>query len=412
MIVQLNVEHTSGGLTASCKTHAQYLQDFGDGNSIDGIELMVERILLLYRTMCGEETEEGLRLLELCSHWVVMGKKDGYKAKKLDVGRTIQAPCFEMKVLWKLCFGLSDDTWIHSYDSWVHAGEDFDHPVTGAKAARMRRARSSGALDAAAFDRYMMPEYITTFFDIHMSVLAGGAPKALLDSFKKMVLYGPLVMSDGVTYWKTRGNPSGFMNTLRLNCWANLVAWCYIVARRLKQLGESWTSQDVFHTVNEDLFFEICGDDSRVWALTELGDRILDVQNEMQACMTIWNEELPWSVKLEGCAVLDLEESFETRILKAPSMVSRRLFVVNGVLWEPLVDASRAVRRLVHAEGRTWEEDAELVVSAFETLAYPLFLCRQGKLASASLEFLWREFGNMDVEKLILRRVCKLMHYC
>jgi len=418
MVEKLDSEKTTAGYTASFQTHRQYAMQLGEGDLSLGYDRIAERALELYLVMSKQSVlsqQQQEALLFECRHWSVMGKKDGYKKKKLDVGRTIQAPCLEMKILWKVCFGEADDMWIHRNDSWVHAGENYDKPVLGARKRKILRALKYGglALDATAFDRYMTVMFITTFFGIHMKLLAPGAPQAFLDEMCDFVLTGPLVMSDGWLFFKDRGNPSGFMNTLRLNCWANLVVTCYLMARRLMQLGRhDVTPADIIDILQNHVDPEICGDDSRYLALSEFGKELLDLENAGKALIALYNEELPWAVKLEGHACFPAGE-FDPidRVLELPSMVSRKLFFYNGELWDTLLDASRTVKRLVHAEQREPAEERELVESAFNSLALPLYMHRQGDLVSPTLAFLWREFGDQQMVEFVNRRVGRNMRH-
>jgi hypothetical protein len=114
------------------------------------------------------------------------------------------------------------------------------------------------------------------------------------------------------------------------------------------------------------------------------GDKVLE----------IWDKELPWATKLEGIALFDMSLSFEERILSAPGMVSRRLVVIDGILWEPLVNFSRCFRKLVHEEQRTVEEEYQLVESAYSTCCLQIYWHMVGKIYSPC----WKTFCESLVE--------------
>lgn len=415
VLVELDSDHKSAGFTGRNKTHSEYIAFLGGGDPEEGLRVLGMRVADLYSYMLDPSSHpDKQKLFAECSIWNVMGKKDGYKEKKLEVGRTIQAPCLEMKVLWRLCFGANDKDWISRPDmeglhvKWVHAGTNFDKPVRGVRRERMEKALGALALDETAFDRHMTPEYIDTFFTQHMPYTNPGVPNNLLQSFARFVKSGPLLMSDGVIYLKNRGNPSGFMNTLRLNCWANMLAWHYIIARRLQQLGRSWEDVHIFDVATNDLYIEICGDDVRVWALTRLGLDILDFDHEHTAVLQIWEKELPWATKLEGTALFDMTLPFEDRVLVAPPMVSRRLVVVHGILWEPLINVSRAVRRLIHDEPRDLDLESELITSAFATNALMVYWHMSGLVYSPPIANLLRVFGMPAAMDLVRAMVAAL----
>jgi hypothetical protein len=403
IVTELDKECKSSGYSGEFKTHSEYILKLGEGNKIRGKEVMVDRVMALYQYAIGEFTgQEAEDFAREHMVWSVMGKKDGYKKKKLDVGRTVQGPCLEMKVLWKVCFGASDTAWMKRHPTcysaeqttWVHAGHNFDMPVMGARKELIMEAVGAMALDETAFDRHMTPDYITSFFRMHMEYTNPGVPKGLLRYLEKFVLSGPLLMTDGTMYFKNRGNPSGFMNTLRLNCWANLVAWNYIIARRISDLGVDLGGESLFTWVKDHTYVEICGDDVRIWAMTAEAIEVLDLPTGDKV-LEIWDKELPWATKLEGIALFDMSLSFEERILSAPGMVSRRLVVIDGILWEPLVNFSRCFRKLVHEEQRTVEEEYQLVESAYSTCCLQIYWHMVGKIYSPVLENLLREFGGV-----------------
>ena len=414
VVDRLDTESKSAGFTGRGANHADYIVGLGDGDAKRGRLELANRVLRLYQYAAGlDNAPDAAALWHKCTHWSVGGKKDAYLEKKLDIGRTIQGPTLEMKVLWLVCYGEADKRWISREDSWVHAGHDFDRPVKGERRRKIVSSVGAGALDATAFDRYMAAPYIDTFFKMHMNFLAPGANDTFLDNMAKYVKSGPLVVSDGTVFFKERGNPSGFMNTLRLNCWANLVAWCYTIARRLQELGYPCTALDVEDVFENHLYTEICGDDSRFWALTDFGANLLDLRNGMDAVMRVWNEELPWSVKLEGHVYWGEHDGplTQEQLESAPSMVSRCLFYHGNILWEPLVNVSRCLKRLCHDDGRTLAEEAELQQAAYVTLAIPIWLHTKGLYRSAALEALLRDFPSEHNMGLAITRAGDLyMH--
>lgn len=419
MIANLDDDTKTAGFTADGRTHHEYLIFLGSGDLEAGTRVLTRRVLQLYEYMCGDDTSpEAQTLWEQCTHWNVMGKKDGYKPNKLNVGRTIQCPSMEMKVLWKTCYGLADDRWCKRDPeictrSWVHAGVDFDRPVVGQRKKKILASCGAGALDATAFDRYMEPYYIDSFMRVHMALIAPGAPVPFLKRMAEYIKTGPLVMCDGTVYFKNRGNPSGFMNTLRLNCWANLLAWCYCIGRRLLEMGKPCLPSHIEDVLVNHLYVEICGDDSRFWAMTDFGAQLLDLPNGMAAVMRVWNEELPWSVKLEGCESWPAGGCATQKIVeRAPTMVSRCLFWQGNILWETLSNISRCLKHLCHDDGRTAAEEEELVVSAYATLAVPVFLHSQGLYYSAPLQALLDDFPGQAYMDVAYRRAARLYSYC
>jgi hypothetical protein len=108
--------------------------------------------------------------------------------------------------------------------------------------------------------------------------------------------------------------------------------------------------------------------------------------------LRVWDEELPWAVKIEGVVkfhpLLDLHE----KLPLMPPMVSRKYVCVDGIVWHPLFDLTRALKRLICDEQRDeWMEEA-LVNSAYMTLALHVYWQREGKMFSPAVHFLTTQF--------------------
>lgn len=414
----LEVIDSIGGLSKAAgpyaygKLHPEYIDSCG------GREAMADRLVALYEGIVhGTQNPDTLEMMRQCSYWSVIGKFDGYKASKLDVGRTIQCPSFEMKALWLAIMEHNDKIWNHQGKatgmSWVHCGEDFDEPVSAPRVASVLQARGALSLDQTAFDRHMQPEYIKTFFHRYLPAVRPGFPLALRSFLLEATLRSKLVHTDGTVVQKESGNPSGFMNTLRLNCWAGLLAWLYAVQRRLEQMESKRTLDAV---VNPDdspsLVFEICGDDSRVWAMDDFAVTLLGLP-EAQPILDIWEAELPWAAKVEGSVLYPDNITPEDRFRTAPPMVARRYLVIGRWVWEPLYNLSRCMKVLVHMDFHRLpggKEEEELVLSFGMCASVLLSLHEQGHLVSPVLDAYRREFLSRfpHVERQIRERVHKL----
>lgn len=130
--------------------------------------------------------------------------------------------------------------------------------------------------------------------------------------------------------------------------------------------------------------------------MTVEGERFLDTAHGGVAYVALWNEHLPWEVKVEGVVTFGENMALAQRAILCPPMVSRQYCVVDGVLWEPLYNFSRCLKRLVCSEGREAEEESALIASAFSTLALPVYWSTRKSPAMASpvLNMLVREFAN------------------
>lgn len=404
----------SSGSTGCGKTAMQYFAMLGRGDVTAGKSIVVDRAMRLYQTMCGEGDNQDQELLALSFCWYVIGKKDGYKKKKLPLfggsGRTIQCPCIELKLLWLVCFGDNDRSWLHrggsTNHSWIHQGEDADLPTRADVVEAVATCKSILSLDAEAWDRHMVAPFMRAFFLVYLPEVCVGAPQKFIETLARLTIFGILVHTDGSVTQKLRGNPSGFMNTLRMNCVVHIMAIMYVVAKRYPDKGAC----EMVAFVKEHLMIQICGDDSRVFALTSTGDDFLDARRGFRAYLQVWEEDLPWVVKIEGSAVFEDDTPFKERLYASPPIVSRCFAYVDGIIWEPLFNVSRVLKRLVCNERRDAEQERALVVSAFSSLAMHVdwMFRRNPPYISPPVAMLLREFADPEVLGQAKRRYADL----
>jgi len=409
--MEMDSERISAGQSLPGGSHHQYFLEQGGGDSELGAHAVALRVYTAYKHLAeGTEPDEcSSDLLQIMQYWSVQGKKDGYKPKKFDVGRSIQAPTVELKLMWKVCFAENDQHWI-GRDDMIRAGFNFDLPVPASRTLLYRNTLASLGLDESGFDRRMLPEFLHFFFMRYLPWIAPGVPAGLCQHLLLCTQDSFLVMTDGDVYQKKRGNPSGFPNTIRLNCVVQLVAWCYAAAIRMEQMGENANAEDIVTLFQDHIFLEICGDDSRANVLTDLGMDFLSASENFQPWLKIWADRLPWQVKIEGSVVFPVHkdgtfvQSFKQRMNQMPPLISRNLVVVDGILWTPLFNLGRALRRLQHQENRSLEEEAEIIGSAYATMALQIFWHDRGVITSPALQFL-KSFGTTPAQEKLVREV-------
>jgi hypothetical protein len=391
----------NAGNTADNKKYGEYLLHLGDGNMEAGVEAIAHRCLRLYKVMCSPNplTHEDHALYEEARFWTVLGKRDGYKEKKLPPqgsGRTIQAPCAELKILHLAAFGENDEAWLnragHRGDEWVHQGEDADLPCSGRKKLMLMKALSSLAADVTGYDRRMADLLMVAYFTMYLPTMCVGVPLAFCKSMGDFTIFSALVLSNGEVVMKAWGNPSGYMNTLRLNCVTHLLSMFYVYFSR----NPKKTIEEAVDFFDKQLIVEICGDDSRLFAMTREAHEYLDAEHDGAAYIKAWSV-LPWEVKLEGACVYPQWQTLQQRCLVTPPMVSRRFVLIDGVLWEPLVNLSRCLKRLSCGEDRTQPGiEQALIGSAFGSLALHVSwtVRRNQAFYSPAVEYLLREYGT------------------
>jgi hypothetical protein len=396
----------SAGPTAEGLSAKDYLLALGKGDEERGKAVCAERVLRIYRAACDPKasSQSDQELLTEVGYWHVIGKDDKYKLKKTPIatppghGRTIQAPSFELKVLWRTCFGENDTLWSHREDSWVRSGENEDLPTSYASVDALARALGAIATDLTAYDRYMMACMIYAFFMIYLHRVCPGAPELFLRWLAHITIRGPLLFSDGEVWQRDHGNPSGFMNTLRLNCVVHLFVFAYIMAIRMQSDDPS----EVARVMEEEMWLSFCGDDSGHLALTERAMTLLDIRNGGKEYIAAWDKYTPWpETKLEAIAVFEPHMDLFDRVWHAPPMVGRRHVMVNGIVFTPLVNVSRTLIKLSTAENRTVEQERDLVNSAFATLALHLWWQANGWFYSPAIAYLWREYRHVGDPRIV-----------
>lgn len=405
VVRSMDGEHTNAGADAVGLNQHEYLVTMGDGDLEAGVLAVAQKVQLDYMDLVANG--EAAQCIETMRIWMVQGKRDGYKLKKLDQGRSIQAPTFTMKAIWKACFGGNDKGWV-CRDTYFRTGRDFDLPVEFHHAAAYAKARSAVGLDETEFDRGIDRDMLSFFFHVYMPLNNPGVPDTLLRALFKCTADGMLVLTDGEGYLKDHGNPSGFPNTLRLNCVIQLLSWLYIIALLLDV--EDW--EPIFDFFADDIYLEICGDDSRCWVMTARGADVLGESQGFTALLEAWAQWLPWAVKIEGQVVYQ-GESFAERMNMAPPLIARKLVWIDGLLWSPLYNVNRVCRKLVSAEkGRDHEVEEALRTSFFTTMAPVVYWHEVGAVCSPTVQtFIDAGWYTPERRRMVHDRVSDLYRY-
>lgn len=408
----------SAGLTHE-GTHRDYAGTLGAKPAEEFRNEMTDMIgYLLTLPQTEEQKARGQHLCEMGKFWKVMGKYDGYTKKKIDVGRTIQGPTIHLKALYLAYFSEMQERWTKRLTAgeaaWNYTGHDFDTVVSASRLARYRKALGAIAFDKSGYDRNITPHMILAFFR-YLRRLCPETPEQVLAYLAEATIKSRMVVSDGTIIQKYGGNPSGFMNTLHmnsvilLNCWINMILEATVrLVPDVKDRFATMNARDLAHYIHNNYHIEICGDDSRVWALREFGIKVLDIRNGGHSMASMWEECYPWKVKPEGHALFDLTKPFITRILQAPHMISRGfvpiVFGGRTYLAEPLVNVSRTVRRWMHDENRQPDLEHALRLSAAMGNALLWSMHRRGQLVSPTVAALDRVLVRDDPELLAYLR--------
>lgn len=158
---------------------------------------------------------------------------------------------------------------------------------------------------------------------------------------------------------------------------------------------------------------EICGDDSRILAMDAAGAEFLDLAGGGRRYIAAWQEISPWEIKVEGFCAFSGTETFEEKIYAFPPMVSRKYVMVEGVVFEPLYNISRLLKRLASSEVRPQDDEDALVQSAATTCALLISWQLSGLYFSPVVQYLMREYldqyaGRGNPYENVHKRVAKI----
>lgn len=183
--VLLTGEHTAGA--NGDMTQRDYIRSLAqdptaEDAEFEGLIELAKRTLAHMENPC-EDTQFGKPMHQ----WVVIGKKDGYKLDKVDVGRSILASSTNLKAYWLAVFGPSDARWKNS--PWYSVGEDHDLPLPCHEAESVRSMKQYIALDATAFDRRMTAVHIDSFMR-YMEAMNPGVPPSIVHDLARITCVG------------------------------------------------------------------------------------------------------------------------------------------------------------------------------------------------------------------------------
>jgi hypothetical protein len=350
--------------------HKQHVEDFTEKTGEEAVVTYVDYIWQAWKWFeqgnpeLELENEKVADLIRQLKYWQVLGKLDGYKKTKLMQGRSVQAPTLAMKCFWNIAFQANDKDWA-SRNYHFRVGADQDQTIPKHLMEQYSRAIGCVAFDQTGWDRYMLAMLMRFFFRDYMPVMQPGVPPLLMEVLEDATINSMLIFADGTMCQKKRGNPSGFPNTLRLNCVTHLFVYNYIVASLLQTSDVIVpTVIDVLNFQREHIFLEICGDDSAVWLKTQEAKIALGADQDWDRLTRAW-ALWPWDGKLEGShmwgkpfCTLGNED-----LLKIPPFISRKFIKMDDFIWRIIATPVRTAKRLLHQDGKDEDMYIELLRS-------------------------------------------------
>jgi hypothetical protein len=260
-----------------CVDQADFITQMGDGCPASGLIEVAYQCLLILQEV---EKREGPEV-----YWSVQGKRDKYKLEPTDEGyevrkaRSIQAPPLFFKAIWAYCMYESDASWTEDISSDYFLKWNPNRPIQKRLWDAMKSASYVASTDVTGWDRRLPARLIEDFFGIYVASMCFGISENVLLWMQNATIHSKMVLANGRVLQKHRGNPSGFPNTIRLNCLTHKVV--NTVCQRMTGIPGSVRSFYV-------------GDDGLNFAFDAEGEDML------KQALSQWAALYPWVVKLEG----------------------------------------------------------------------------------------------------------------
>jgi hypothetical protein len=318
-------------------------------------------------------------------YWMVSGKRDRYSLKKVKQGdsRSIQMPSFQLKIMHKWCFGDADAMWTSSDSYRVGADNAADlSTISSSLEAVYRKAVGVSATDVTGWDRRLPASLMETYFMRYLKAFSVGVPDHILKHFCNVTVNSILYLPNGKLYQKDSGNPSGYMNTLRLNT----------VILRVVDLSFAMMTTGLSPAeLEQHRFFEGCGDDARVHYFDEIGK-----QSCTEEYLKLWAQHTPWVVKVEGSC--DYEAGDKKEFVSAPPFISRQVIEFNGKLFTPLCNPDRLVSKLLYKSSVCL---SERVIGTCVAMDFLIVAHIRGFVFCPAVDFLFENFSEHVPLKLL-----------
>lgn len=373
-------------VNGTCNTQKELLQLLGEGNEEVGAYSLASLTLQVIDYIC-----QGYYFPEL---WYTFGKDDFYKLSKLakDKTRSIQSCSVIFKLIWMYCFGVSDKRWSDdAFNNHCIITVKRNEPIPSNICEIYRKAKYCESTDVDQFDRSAPAYLLQSFVYSYLRHQIYGIPLEVLHYVFLNLAGSIMIRPDNSIQVKERGNPSGFPNTIRLNCYLLRMA-VYTTLFELYNVD----SLDDLRNMDKEVWPEFCGDDLRIW----VGDKALYNYSKFEE---IFYKNLPWTLTYNGKG--DFNNAVE--------FIGCTIGEMNGHFYHMLVHSYKIVSKL------TWQmhTDVDKQIQQFQGIVVSLLpniiMHKTGKRIDPSIEWLMKQEGFEELFPIAINAFSKhLMVEC
>lgn len=203
---------------------------------------------------------------------------------------------------------------------------------------RLKRWSACFGIDFSQFDSSLFQLIFAAILDFRISMLSPSdqTPEniARMKTLYRNIVWSVIITADGLLVWKTTGNPSGSINTIVDNCFANYLTLAYVFLCLVPR------EYQTYYHFNNFVVMVICGDDNT-----------MSVADEILPCFNLRNIEKEYA-KINMKITSD---SYDPRDLKECDFLSRKFNVFmkdrHGLdVCVPTLEAEKMVESLKYSE--------------------------------------------------------------
>jgi len=236
----------------------------------------------------------------------------------------------------------SDADWTNNEESRYYVCHSQNEPLQARYRDSFVNCLEVAATDVTGWDRSMPSMGLYYFFYCYLPRVCIGMPEQVVEYMFRNTTFSLLCSLDEL-HIKAHGNPSGFPNTIRLNCVVHRAVNLLLASLALEKAGQSMD----FDEVESEFFSLYCGDDVINFAMTDRVRAIMPKQGSPGSLIELWSTLTPWVVKLEGHMVLEGLDPLTVDLTDFPPFVSHKPIRLYGEWYFALCKPEKVITKVL-----------------------------------------------------------------